>query len=84
MSTFLERIYYDYDNYAGSGALEAILSRPNEYRHLGVPKAIVPLWPAVSLELSTTLGFYENLENVAGVTDSAILFYAGFVVHLPF
>ncbi len=27
VSTFLERIYYDYDNYAGPGVLEAILSR---------------------------------------------------------
>jgi len=27
VSTFLERIYYDYDHYAGLGALKAILSR---------------------------------------------------------
>ena len=27
MSTFLERIYYDYDNYAGLGLPEAILSQ---------------------------------------------------------
>jgi len=29
VSNFLERIYYDYDNYAGSGAPEAILFRRN-------------------------------------------------------
>jgi len=53
VSTFLDRIYYNYDNYAGSGAPEAILSRPNEYRHLVALKAVVPLRGA--LQLSTTL-----------------------------
>jgi hypothetical protein len=77
-------VYYDYDRYAGPGALEAILSRPNEYRHLVALKAVVPLRRALALELSTTLGIYQNLGNVAGVTDTAILFYAGVVAHLPF
>ena len=60
MSIFLERIYYDYDNYAGPGAPQAILSRPNEYRHLVVHVALVPLRRALALELSTKLGFYQN------------------------
>jgi len=76
-------VYYDYDKYAGDGALEAILSRPDEYRHLISLIGTMPLAKAIELQLSTTLGFYRNFRHVEGASETALLLYAGIVVHLP-
>ncbi len=76
-------VYYDYDKYAGDGALEAILSRPDEYRHLLSIIGAMPLTKAIELQLSTTLGFYRNFRHVEGAIETALLLYAGIVVHLP-
>jgi len=76
-------VYYDYDKYAGDGALEAILSRPDEYRHLLSIIGAMPLTKAIELQLSTTLGFYRNFRHVEGASETALLLYAGIVVHLP-
>jgi len=76
-------VYYDYDKYAGDGALEAILSRPDEYRHLLSIIGAMPLEKAIELQLSTTIGFYRNFRHVEGASETALLLYAGIVVHLP-
>jgi len=75
-------VYYDYDKYAGDGALEAILSRPDEYRHLVTLTGALPLGEAVDFKLSATFGFYQNFGHISGATDTAFLLYAGIVVRL--
>jgi len=76
-------VYYDYDEYAGDGALEAIFSKPDEYRHLVSLMGAVPLAKSIELQLSATLGLYRNFGHVAGASEEAFLLYAGIVVYLP-
>jgi len=76
-------VYYDYDEYAGDGALEAILSKPDEYRHLVSLTGALPLAKAVDLRLSATFGFYKNFDHILGATDTAFLLYAGILLRLP-
>ena len=76
-------VYYDYDEYAGDGALEAILSKPDEYRHLVSLTGALPLAKAVDLRLSATFGFYKNFGHILGATDTAFLLYAGILLRLP-
>jgi len=76
-------VYYDYDKYAGDGALAAILARPDEYRHLVSLSGSLPLRPGIDLELASTFGFYRNFGHTSGATETALLIYAGVIVRLP-
>ena len=64
-------------------SLEAILSKPDEYRHLVSLMGAVPLAKSIELQLSATLGLYRNFGHVAGASEEAFLLYAGIVVYLP-
>ncbi len=76
-------VFYDYDKYAGTGALAAILARPDEYRHLISLSGNYPLGKGLELKLSTTLGFYQNFGNTAGVAKVMILAYIGILYRIP-
>jgi len=76
-------VYYDYDKYAGDGELAKILARPDEFRHLVSLTASFPLRPGLEAKLASTFGLYRNFGNVSGMTNLALLVYAGIVVHLP-
>jgi hypothetical protein len=76
-------VFYDYDKYAGPGALAAILARPDEYRHLISLLGNYPLGKGLELKLSTTLGFYQNFGNTAGVAKVMILAYIGILYRIP-
>ena len=76
-------VFYDYDKYAGAGALAAILARPDEYRHLISLSGTQPLGKGFELKLSTTLGFYRNFGNAAGASEFMALAYLGILYTIP-
>jgi len=70
-------IYYDYDLYAGEGALAAILARPDEIRHILSFDGRLPLAKGLTAVLKASLGWYRNYGNVAGESETLFLLYAG-------
>ncbi len=70
-------IYYDYDLYAGEGALAAILARPDEIRHILSFDGRLPLGKGLTAVLKASLGWYRNYGNVAGESETLFLLYAG-------
>jgi len=76
-------VFYDYDKYAGDGALAAILARPDEYRHIISLSGTHPLGKGFELKLSSTLGFYHNFGNTAGVSKIMTLVYFGILYKIP-
>jgi hypothetical protein len=76
-------VFYDYDKYAGAGALAAILARPDEYRHLISLSGTQPLSKGFELKLSATLGFYRNFGNAAGASEFMALAYLGILYTIP-
>lgn len=76
-------VFYDYDTYAGDGALAVILARPDEYRHLVSLSATQPLGKGFELKLSSTLGFYRNFGNVVGASEFMALAYLGILYTIP-
>ncbi|PKL07269.1 MAG: hypothetical protein CVV53_00365 [Spirochaetae bacterium HGW-Spirochaetae-9] len=74
-------VFYDYDKYAGEGALAAILARPDEYRHLVSLSGSLPLRPGIDLKLASTFGLYQNFGNTSSATETALLIYLGLVAH---
>ncbi|MFA6007906.1 MAG: hypothetical protein WC784_04680 [Candidatus Shapirobacteria bacterium] len=75
-------VFYDYDRYAGDGALAAILAQPDEYRHLVSLSGSMPLRSGIELKLASTFGFYQNFGNTSGATETAILVYIGVMAKL--
>ena len=76
-------VFYDYDKYAGAGALAAILARPDEYRHLVSLSGSLPLRPGMELKLASTFGFYRNFGNTAGLSEWMMLIYCGILYKIP-
>lgn len=75
-------VYYDYDRYAGAGALDAIFARPDEYRNLVSLSCTVPVLPWLDARLRSTWGRYLNFGNEAGASRDLLLLYAGIVARL--
>lgn len=71
-------IYYDYDLYAGEGALAAILAQPDEIRNILTLDGRLPLGEGFTAVLKASLGWYINYGNVAGDRETHFLLYAGF------
>jgi hypothetical protein len=70
-------VYYDYDDYAGSGALAAILARPDEIRNIVSLSGVLPLGGGFEAIAAVSLGFYRNYGNQAGESERLVLVYAG-------
>lgn len=70
-------IYYDYDKYAGTGALAEILAQPDEYRHIFSLTGEQPLSPTLKATLSASLALYLNYGNVSGAAATLWMVYAG-------
>ena len=72
-------VYYDYDSYAGEGALAAILARPDEIRNILSCRVDLPIMARLDAVAALTLGFYENYGNEQGAEERLITLYLGAV-----
>ena len=70
-------VYYDYEKYAGSGALAAILAKPDEFRNLISLRGSLQLHDKISLETALMFGFYQNFGNVQDASESMLLAHFG-------
>ncbi len=70
-------VYYDYDDWAGSGALKALLGNIRKYTHVLNAKAVWPLSPALEANGEIDFRIILNAGHIAGKKAAETTYKAG-------